>query len=109
MRIGDIMKKFWTYAAPPTPSKPPPNCKMSRAEWEQLTPGYRRAIWEDYTERPCAAPGLTSYRYGSIMIGATSTRDALNEANRSLTHGVASIDRLEIWNAQTGLYDWVKV
>ena len=30
-----------------------------------------------HTERPCAAPGLTSYRYGSIMIGATSTRDAL--------------------------------
>jgi len=38
------------------------------------------------------------------MIGATSTQDALNEADRSLTHGVASIDRLEIWNAQTGLY-----
>ena len=63
----------------------------------------------NHTERPCAAPGLTSYRYGSIMIGATSTKDALNEADRSLTHGVASIDRLEIWNAQTGLYDWVKV
>ena len=46
-------------------------------------------------------------RYGYIMIGATSTRDALNEANRSLTHGVASIDRLEIWNAQTGLYEKV--
>ena len=26
--------------------------------------------------RPCAAAGLTSYRYGSIMIGATSTQDA---------------------------------
>ena len=30
-----------------------------------------------HTERPCAAAGLTSYRYGSIMIGATSTRGAL--------------------------------
>ena len=29
-----------------------------------------------HTERPCAAAGLTSYRYGSIMIGATSTQDA---------------------------------
>jgi len=35
-----------------------------------------------HTERPCAA-GLTSYRYGSIMIGATSTRDALVQADRS--------------------------
>jgi hypothetical protein len=61
----------------------------------------------NHTERPCAAAGLTSYRYGSIMIGATSTQDALNEADRSLTHGVASIDRLEIWNAQTGLYERV--
>ena len=37
-------------------------------------------------ERPCAAHGWTSYRYagryGSIMIGATSTQDALNEADR---------------------------
>ena len=61
-----------------------------------------------HTERPCAAPGLTSYRYGNIMIGATSTRDALVQADRSLTHGVASIDRLEIWNALTGLYEKVK-
>ena len=61
------------------------------------------------TERPCAAVGLTSYRYagryGSIMIGATSTRDALNEADRSLTQGAATVERLEIWNALTGLYE----
>ena len=63
----------------------------------------------NHTERPCAAAGLTSYRYGSIMIGATSTQDALNEADRSLTDGVASINRLEIWNAQTGLYEKVTV
>jgi len=61
-----------------------------------------------HTERPCAAAGLTSYRYGSIMIGATSTRDALNEADRSLTQCAASIDQLEIWNALTGLYEKVK-
>jgi hypothetical protein len=61
------------------------------------------------TERPCADAGLTSYRYAgryvTIMIGATSTQDALNEANRSLTHGGATVDRLEIWNALTGLYE----
>ena len=60
-----------------------------------------------HTERPCAAAGLTSYRYGQIMIGANSTQDALNEADRSLTQGAATIDRLEIWNAQTGLYEAV--
>jgi len=60
-----------------------------------------------HTERPCAATGLASYRYGNIMIGATSTRDALVQADRSLTDGVASIDRLEIWNALTGLYEKV--
>jgi len=61
-----------------------------------------------HTERPCAAAGLTSYRYGSIMIGATSTRDALVQADRSLSQGLASIARLEIWNAQTGLYEKVQ-
>lgn len=37
--------------------------------------------------RPCAAPGLTSYRargrYGFIMIGATDAADAWREARRS--------------------------
>ena len=69
-----------------------------------------------HTERPCAAHGWTSYRYadryadryGSIMIGATSTQDALNEADRSLTQGAATVERLEIWNALTGLYEKVK-
>jgi len=58
----------------------------------------------NHTERPCAAAGLTSYRY----VG-TSTQDALNEADRSLTQGAATVDRLEIWNARTGLYEKVKV
>jgi len=66
----------------------------------------------NHTERPCAAHGWTSYRYagryGTIMIGATSTQDALNEADRSLTQGAATVDRLEIWNALTGLYEKVK-
>ena len=57
-----------------------------------------------HTERPCAAAGLTSYRYAGI-----STRDALNEADRSLTQGAATVERLEIWNALTGLYEKVTV
>ena len=56
----------------------------------------------NHTERPCAAVGLTSYRYA-----ATSTQDALNEADRSLTQGAATVERLEIWNALTGLYEKV--
>ena len=60
-----------------------------------------------HADRPCAAAGLTSYRYGQIMIGAANTQDALVQADRSLTQGAATIDRLEIWNAQTGLYDAV--
>ena len=48
--------------------------------------------------RPSAAHGWTSYRYagryGTIMIGATSTQDALNEADRSLTQGAATVERL---------------
>ena len=60
-----------------------------------------------HTERPCAAAGLTSYRYGFTMIGATSTQDALNGADRSLTQGAATVERLEIWNDLTGLYDKV--
>ena len=44
----------------------------------------------NHTERPCAAAGLTSYRSGHIMIGATSTQDALNEAGRSLTQGAVT-------------------
>lgn len=52
------------------------------------------------TERPCAAPGLTSYRYkglyGWIMIGAKDDLDALNEARRST--GAVTPDRLQVWN-----------
>ena len=56
----------------------------------------------NHTERPCAAVGLTSYRHAG-----TSTQDALNEAGRSLTQGAATVERLEIWNALTGLYEKV--
>lgn len=62
-------------------------------------------------DRPCAAPGLTSYRYkgsfGFIMIGAVDHVDALNEANRSLTGSAATLNNLEIWNATYIKYEAV--
>ena len=55
-----------------------------------------------FTDRPCAGPGLVSYRYkgpyGFVMIGAKDDDDALAEANRSLTGGVASPYQLQVWN-----------
>lgn len=54
----------------------------------------------NYWDRPCAAHGLTSYRYrgrfGWIMIGAKDNADAISEARRS-TDNVTS-DNLEVWN-----------
>jgi hypothetical protein len=48
------------------------------------------------TDKPLAAPGLNSYRYrgryGFIMIGATDTPDALNEARRSTDEPVTVKD-----------------
>ena len=53
----------------------------------------------DYQNKPCAAPGLISYRYlgryGWIMIGARDTADALSEARRSTNDVV--LNRLEVW------------
>ena len=58
-------------------------------------------------DRPCAAPGLTSYRYrgryGWIMIGADSAREALEEALRS-TDEPAHMDRLEVYDFLAGQY-----
>ena len=54
--------------------------------------------------KPLAAPGLTSYRYkvprkfDYIMIGAKDIGDALKEAQRSLTSGIAQSRYLEIWD-----------
>ena len=54
-----------------------------------------------FTEKPCAAQGLKSYRYkgpfGFIMIGATDDDDALNEAQRSLCSGAVSPYCLQKW------------
>lgn len=48
------MKSFWTYDAPPTPSKPE-WFNGTEAEWEQLSPGYRREIVRSYEKRNGAA------------------------------------------------------
>lgn len=54
-----------------------------------------------FTDRPCAAKGLDSYRYrgryGWIMIGAKSDSDALNEAQRSTSDKV-TMNNLQKWN-----------
>ena len=54
----------------------------------------------DYWNRPCAASGLTSYRYkgryGWLMIGASDTADALREAARSTDN--VSPENLQVWD-----------
>lgn len=54
-----------------------------------------------YWNRPCAAPGLKSYRYsgryGWIMIGATDVDDALREAARSIVE-TPTLFNLEEWH-----------
>ena len=58
-------------------------------------------------DRPCAAAGLTSYRYrgryGWIMIGATDRASALRSAARS-TSAPIDPDQLEIWSDYAARY-----
>lgn len=59
-------------------------------------------------ERPCAAPGLVSYRYwngayGWVMIGARDDADALREAARSIT-GSAHMFNLWVWSEDKDEY-----
>jgi hypothetical protein len=39
---------YWTYKADDPPADPPPDTRMTREEWETLSPGMRRQIWRDY-------------------------------------------------------------
>lgn len=59
------------------------------------------------SSKPLASSGLTSFRYkgryGWIMIGATSTEDALREARRSI-EGPALIQNLDIWDDRASRY-----
>lgn len=56
----------------------------------------------EFHDRPCAAHGLTSYRYrghyGWVMIGARDHADALREAGRSVSGHKPVLDRLQVWN-----------
>lgn len=58
----------------------------------------------DFHTRPCAAPGLFSFRargpYGWIMIGAKDAPEALREARRS----TAAPTDLQVWDAIAGAY-----
>lgn len=58
-------------------------------------------------DKPCAAPGLTSYRYrgpyGWIMIGAKDHRDALREALRS-TAAPVRMEEMQVWDLLEGRY-----
>lgn len=62
---------------------------------------------DEYWNRPCAAPGLISYRlrgpYGWIMIGAMDHAEAMREAARS-THAPRR-EALEMWNGE----EYIKV
>lgn len=54
--------------------------------------------------RPCAAPGLTSFRYpsrygGYIMIGAKDANDAVREAQRSVDSKVIP-GYLQVWDGK---------
>lgn len=55
-----------------------------------------------FYERPCAARGLTSYRYrcryGWIMIGAKDDMEALKEAGRSTEDRPLTFENLQIWD-----------
>ena len=58
----------------------------------------------DYWNRPCAAQGLTSYRYqngryGWVMIGAVDDADALREAGRSSSDTIDPA-KLQRWNGE---------
>jgi len=58
----------------------------------------------DFWNRPCAAQGLTSYRYdngryGWIMIGAVDDADAIREAGRSHSDTIDPA-KLQRWNGE---------
>jgi hypothetical protein len=44
-------ENYWTHKAPETPTAPPPDNNMSRADWLTLTPGMRREIWREWERR----------------------------------------------------------
>lgn len=62
----------------------------------------------DLTDRPLAAPGLTSYRcagrYGWIMIGAKDHAEALQEARRTCPDALPQ--DLQVWDGTQYVKAW---
>ena len=60
-----------------------------------------------FYEKPCAIPGLISYRYrssfGWVMIGATDHHDAMQQVARSI-NGAAHANLLQVWDWDAGKY-----
>lgn len=42
---------YWEFKAPEPPAQPPKHTKMTIEQWEQLSPGYRRAIAKEFEKR----------------------------------------------------------
>lgn len=72
---------------------------MSRKSDGGLLAGMNVCATDD---KPCAAPGLISYRYrgqyGFTMIGASDDQDALRSAKRSMSYGEPNPALLERWD-----------
>ena len=49
-------ERFFTYSSEAPDPMPPENCRMSRDEWESLSPGYRRAISREFAPPPPPMP-----------------------------------------------------
>ena len=47
---------FWSARAPRPEPHAPAGARISDTEWEQLTPGMRRAITQEFARRPAAEP-----------------------------------------------------
>ena len=97
--------KAWCRECDGTKAQNDPNAGKGGEGDRGLGPWENASDWED---KPMAAAGRgqsgaeRSYRYqgtyGWIMIGAGSTQEALSEANRSLSTGKATVDKLQKWD-----------
>ncbi len=100
--VTEVLKNDFRYSIYP-PRKP---LGLTLAEIQAKFPQFEFFHQAEIKteDKPLAMAGLISYRYkgryGFIMIGAKDHDDALNEANRSLSAGKATIDNLEIWNGE---------
>lgn len=52
----DATRRFFHSTAPEPPSGPPEGTCMTQAEWDSLSPGYRREIAHEMARRPDPAP-----------------------------------------------------